>query len=148
MEDYSYRDDPEVPSFPDDKPVIVFDGQCVFCSGWVKFALKRDKKKAYRFMTAQSLTGAALYRHYGLDDRHYETNMLLVDGRPYFRSEGSIRMVAGLGFPWSLLKVFKIVPRGLLDRAYEFVARNRFRLAGRMETCYVPMPDDRARFIG
>jgi len=147
MNDYSYRRDPDVPSFPDDKPVIIFDGQCVFCSGWVKFALKRDKRKTYRFMTAQSETGAALYRHYGLDDRDYETNMLLENGQPYFRSEGSIRMVAGLGFPWSLLKVFSVVPRGLLDRFYEFVARNRFRLAGRMETCYLPTPEDRARFI-
>ena len=148
MEDFSYRRDPDVPSFPDDKPVIIFDGQCVFCSGWVKFALKRDKNKTYRFMTAQSATGAALYRHYGLDDRNYETNMLLVNGKPYLRSEGSIRMVAGLGFPWSLLKVFSLVPRPLLDRIYEFVARNRFRLAGRMETCYVPTPEDRARFLG
>lgn len=147
MEDYSYRHDPEVPSFPDGKPVIIFDGQCVFCSGWVKFALKRDKQATYRFMTAQSATRAALYRHYGLDDRNYETNMLLVNGRPYFRSEGSIRMVAGLGFPWSLLKVFSLVPRTLMDLVYEFVARNRFRLAGRMETCYVPTPVDRARFI-
>jgi predicted DCC family thiol-disulfide oxidoreductase YuxK len=147
MEDYSYRRDPDVPPFPDDRPVIVFDGQCVFCSGWVKFALKRDKQATYRFMTAQSATGAALYRHYGLDDRDYETNMLLMNGQPYFRSEGSIRMVAGLGFPWSLLKVFSLVPRVLLDRLYEFVARNRFRLAGRMETCYVPTPEDRARFI-
>jgi predicted DCC family thiol-disulfide oxidoreductase YuxK len=56
-------------------------------------------------------------------------------------------MAAGLGFPWSLVKVFGIVPRGLLDRVYEFIARNRFRLAGRTESCFLPTPEDRARFI-
>lgn len=147
MEAYSYRNDPTVPDFPDDKPIMIFDGQCVFCSGWVKFALRRDRGGAYRFMAAQSGTGAALYRHYGLDDRNYETNVLLVDGKPHFRSEGSIRMVAGLGFPWSLVSLLRIVPRGLLDRVYEFVARNRFRLGGRTENCFVPTPEDRARFI-
>jgi predicted DCC family thiol-disulfide oxidoreductase YuxK len=147
MTPYSYRADPGVPKFPDDKPIIVFDGECVFCSGWVKFALKADTRGRYRFLTAQSELGAALYRHYGLDARDYETNILIEDGVALFRSRGSIRMVAGLGFPWSPVKVLSIIPTGITDRLYEFVARNRFRIAGRKSSCYLPSPEDRTRFL-
>lgn len=147
MTPYSYRADPAVPQFPDDKPIIVFDGECVFCSGWVKFALKADTRRRYRFMTAQCELGAALYRHYGLDARDYETNILIEDGVAHFRSRGSIKMVAGLGFPWSLAKALSVIPTSIADRLYEFVARNRFRIAGRKSYCYLPSPQDRARFI-
>ena len=147
MEPFSYRTDPTVPAFPDDKPIIVFDGECVFCSGWVRFALRADRRRRYRFLTAQSELGAALYRHYGLDSRDYETNILVEDGVAHFRSRGSIRMVAGLGFPWSLVRAISIIPAPLADRLYEFVARNRFRIAGRKASCYVPSAEDRARFL-
>jgi predicted DCC family thiol-disulfide oxidoreductase YuxK len=146
-DDYSYRNDPAVPDFPDDKPIIVFDGECVFCSGWVQFALKQDKAEHYRFLAAQTPLGAALYRHYGLDDRDYETNILIEGGRAFFKSDGSIRMVSGLGFPWSMVKIFRLLPRGLADRLYEFVARNRLRIGGSRQSCMVPTPEYRRRFI-
>lgn len=99
MTDYSYRNDPAMPPFPDDKPVFVFDGECGFCSAWVQFALKRDRHRRYRFLAVQSEIGAALYRHYGLGERLYETSLFLENGRPYLRLNGIIRLLAGLGFP-------------------------------------------------
>ncbi len=144
---YSYRLDTEVPDFADDKPIIVFDGECVFCSGWVKFALRNDRTHRYRFLTAQSYLGRSLYRHYGLADRDYETNILIEGGNAYFRSEGSIRMIAGLGFPWSLVRGFSVLPLSLRDTLYEFVARNRFKIAGRRDVCFLPSAEDRARFL-
>ena len=56
-------------------------------------------------------------------------------------------MVAGLGFPWSAVRLLNAIPANAADRLYEFVARNRFRIAGRKETCFVPTPQDRTRFI-
>lgn len=147
MAPYSYRLDPDVPEFPDSDPVIVFDGQCVFCSGWVRFALRADRRRRYRFVAAQSDLGTALYRHYRLDDRNYQTNILIENGVAYLRSEGSIRMIAGLGFPWNLVRVLSLLPGALADRMYEFVARNRYRIAGRKTACFVPTPEDRARFL-
>ncbi|TCU19161.1 thiol-disulfide oxidoreductase DCC family protein [Rhizobium sullae] len=145
--DYSYRRDAAVPAFPDDKPLIIFDSECVFCSGWVKFALKHDRAQRFCFLAAQSALGAALYRHYGLDERDYETNILIEDGRPHFKSEGSIRMIAGLDFPWSLARILYILPRPFADRLYELIARNRLKIAGRRTTCYVPSPEERSRFL-
>ncbi|MGR9224003.1 thiol-disulfide oxidoreductase DCC family protein [Rhizobium leguminosarum] len=143
---YSYRSDADVPDFADDQPLIVFDGACVFCSGWVKFVLKHDKRQRYRFLAAQTPLGAALYRHYGLDARDYETNILIEEGRGFFKSDGTIRMVAGLGFPYSLVKIFRLLPRPVADALYEFIARNRLKIAGR-QSCMVPTPEQRRRFV-
>ncbi|MBB2713083.1 DCC1-like thiol-disulfide oxidoreductase family protein [Rhizobium sophoriradicis] len=143
---YSYRDDADVPDFADDQPLIVFDGECVFCSGWVKFVLKHDSERRYRFLAAQTPLGEALYRHYGLNERDYETNILIEGGRAFFKSDGTIRMVAGLGFPYSLAKVFRLLPRRLADALYEFIARNRLKIAGR-QSCMVPTAEQRSRFI-
>src|SRR6185437_9898117 len=99
---YSYRTDPAVPFFPDDKPIIIFDGHCVLCSRFARMVLRRDKAGRFRLLPAQSPLGEALYRHYGLPTPQYETNILLEDGQAWFKSEGSIRMLRRLGFPWSL----------------------------------------------
>lgn len=144
---YSYRSDPEVPTFPDERPIIVFDGYCALCSGWAKFVLRHDRRHRYRLLRAQSPLGRALYVHYGLDPEDYETNILIEEGVAWFKSEGSIRMAEGLGPPWSLAAVFRILPRPLRDRLYAFVARNRLRFFGRRATCYVPQPDDQGRFL-
>lgn len=146
--DYSYRDDPTVPAFADDRPLIVFDGECVFCSGWVQFLLKRDNMKRYRFIVAQTPLGEALYRHYGLETGDYETNLLLDEGRAYYKSDATIRMLEGLGMPWALAGLARIVPQRIADMAYSVIARNRLKIAGRRESCMVPTAEVRERFLG
>ena len=145
---YSYRSDPAVPNFPDDRPIIIFDGYCALCSGWAQFVLRHDRHGRYRLLRAQSPLGRALYVHYGLDPQDYETNILIADGIAWFESEGSIRMAEGLGWPWSLAAGVRIRPRPLRDRLYAFVARNRLRFFGKRPTCYVPNAGDEDRFLG
>ena len=142
---YGYRLDPAVPPFPDEKPVIVFDGTCVLCSGWARFVLRHDRKARYRFLAAQSPLGQALYRHFGADAD--ETNMLLEDGTAWFKSEGSIRIAEGLGFPWSLARGLRLLPPRLRDALYGILARNRFRLFGRRESCELPDASVADRFL-
>jgi predicted DCC family thiol-disulfide oxidoreductase YuxK len=145
--DYSYRNDPAVPAFTDDRALVVFDGECVFCSGWVQFVLKRDKEARYRFVAAQTQLGDALYRHYGLNRYNYETNLLIEDGRAYFKSAATIRIAGSLGFPWSMLRLLEAIPEKVLDPVYEVTARNRYRIAGRRASCYVPTAEERSRFL-
>lgn len=147
FQDFSYRGDKTVPDFDDNRPVIVFDGHCIFCSAWVRFILKQDRAGHFRFIAAQTPLGDALYRHYGLDTRDYETNMLLEKGRAYVKSDATIRMLTSLGFPWSLAGVFRIIPSALRDAVYGFVARRRFLIAGRRDSCYLPTAEERARFL-
>ena len=144
---YSYRADPAVPPFADEKPIIVFDGYCALCSGFAAFVLRHDAAGRYRLLCAQSPLGRALYRHYGLDPQDYETNILIADGVAWFKSEGSIRMAEGLGFPWRLAAVFRILPPAWRDRLYDTVARNRLRWFGKRATCYLPDPRFADRFI-
>jgi predicted DCC family thiol-disulfide oxidoreductase YuxK len=144
---YSYRDDLAVPRFADDKPVIIFDGLCALCSGSATFVLRHDAAGTFRLLAAQSPLGQALYAHYGLDPVNYETMILIQDGVAWLKSEAAIRIAQGLGFPWSLAVAFRIVPRGLRDRVYMWVARNRLRWFGARTSCYRPDPKFAGRFL-
>src|SRR5262245_41590912 len=144
---YSYRDDPALPRFPDDRPIIIFDGYCALCSGWAQFVLRHDRQGRFRLLSAQSPLGHALYVHYGLDPQDYETNILIEDGVAWFKSESSVRMLEALGFPWSLARAFRILPMRLRDWLYDMVARNRLRWFGKRTTCYLPDPKFSGRFI-
>jgi predicted DCC family thiol-disulfide oxidoreductase YuxK len=146
-EPYSYRHDPGVPHFSDDRPVVIFDGYCAMCSGWARFVLRHDRRDAYRLLPAQSDLGRALYVHYGLDPLNFETNILLEAGAASFKSEASLRIAEGLGFPWSLATIFRILPRDLRDRFYDVLARNRLRIFGKRQLCYVSDPRYADRFL-
>lgn len=145
---YSYRADPAVPDFPDDKPIIVFDGHCALCSGWARFVIRYDPHGRFRLLPAQTPLGTALYQHYGLDSVHYDTNLLIEDGRLRTKLDGSIRMAAILGWPWTLAGLLRVLPTSLQNALYGLVARNRFRLFGRNDVCYRPNPKEADRFLG
>lgn len=146
-EPFSYRKDPAVPAFPDDRPIIIFDGHCVLCSRFARFILRQDRRGAFRLTAAQTSLGQALFRHLGLDPVNFETNVLLDNGQAYFKSDGAIRMFAHLGFPWALARVARVVPTGLLDRLYDFVAKNRLKWFGSHSVCFLADPSHRDRFL-
>lgn len=146
-EPFSWRDDSSVPPFPDDRPVIFFDGHCVLCSRFARFVIRRDREHRFRLAAAQSALGQALYRHYGLDPVDFKTNLLVEDGRAWVKSEGTIRMFVRLGWPWSVARVLRVVPGAWLDRLYEVVARNRLRWFGSRATCFMPDAADTQRFL-
>lgn len=144
---YSYRDDPSVPPFPDDRTLLVFDGVCVLCSGTAQFILKRDRSARFRFATAQSAIGQALFRHYGLDADSFETNLVLHEGRAYGKLDSVLVAASLLGGVWRVASVLGLLPRRVADAFYDLVARNRYRLFGRTEQCMLPPPEWRSRFI-
>ena len=144
---YEYRADPAVPRFPDDRPVIIFDGKCVLCSWFARFILRTDRVGHFRLLAAQSALGAAIYRHFGLDPIQYETYVLLQDGKAFFRSEASIRIFQGLGMPWRAAVIGRLVPLSVRDALYNFIARNRLRWFGAREQCYLPDPSEADRFL-
>jgi predicted DCC family thiol-disulfide oxidoreductase YuxK len=145
---YGYRTDPSVPAFLDDRPIIVFDGICVFCSIFARFVLRADRRRRFRLMAAQCPLGVALYRYYGLDPVNYQTNILLEGGRARLKSDASIRIFEILGFPWCLASVARLIPYGPRDRLYEYVAKNRLRWFGVRDTCFLPEPNQIDRFLG
>jgi predicted DCC family thiol-disulfide oxidoreductase YuxK len=146
-EPFGYRSDPSVPVFPDDRPIILFDGHCVLCSRLARFILRHDGRGVFRLAAAQSPLGQALYRHLRLDPVIFETNVLLENGRARFKSDGTIRMFAHLGFPWSAAVLARVIPRSIRDRLYDLIAKNRLKWFGSQSVCFLPEPAHRDRFL-
>ncbi len=146
-EPYSYRGDPAVPPFADDRPVIVFDGHCVLCSGGAQFVLRHDPHGHYRLLAAQTPLGEALYKHFGLNVSDYDTMILIKDGAAVVKADAVIGIAQGLGLPWSLAVMLRVLPRSWRDGLYGILARNRLRVFGRSETCYMPDPRWTDRFL-
>ncbi len=127
--------------------ILVFDGKCVLCSRGVAFVLRRDHARKFRFAATQSRAGRRLMERYGLDPDSPET-MILIDGeRCYFQSAAMIRVSRNLGWPSKAAVALWLVPAPLRDALYRWLARNRLRLFGRRESCYVPAKEDRDRFL-
>jgi predicted DCC family thiol-disulfide oxidoreductase YuxK len=146
-ERFSWRNDPAVPAFADEHPLIVLDGECVLCSANARFVLRHDRRRRFRLTTAQSPLGVALYRHFGLRADEEGTILVLEGGRLLTDSDAVIAIPAGLGWPWRMAAAARIVPRPLRDSLYAWVARNRLRWFGRRETCWVPAPADYDRIL-
>jgi predicted DCC family thiol-disulfide oxidoreductase YuxK len=141
---FSYHDDAEVPAFPDDKPLFVFDGHCVLCSSGAAWLMKHGRGRV-SFASARSPLGAALFRHYRMDpDRTY---LLIPEGRAAGESTGYLRLCRLLGGPWQSFLVFALIPRALRDRAYRIVARNRYLWFGRVDQCALLTDEQRAQLL-
>lgn len=144
---HSYRSDTRVPSFPDGKPLIVFDGVCIFCSGFAKFVLRHDRHNRLNLCTAQSALGRALYLHYGLAPDNYETNIVIRDGQPHFKSDAFFEVMKLLGSAWPLLAILQLFPRAPRNWLYDRIARNRYKLFGKAESCILLPPEHRAKIL-
>ena len=143
---YSYRDDPDVLDFDDSRGLFVFDHHCVLCGGGVGFIMKHDKRRAIAFTSAQKSLGAALVKHYGVD--RDESFLFLHKGRATIKFDGYFAVARAMGGLWHVPTVFQILPRFLMDRVYDFVARNRYAWFGKTEeACSVLTEDQRARLI-
>jgi predicted DCC family thiol-disulfide oxidoreductase YuxK len=127
--------------------VIVFDGECVLCSGFFRFVLRHDRARRFRFATAQSPLGQRLYADLGLPTDAFETNLVLVDGRIHERLPAFAAAMGALGWPWRALAVARWVPEPLSSTLYHAIARNRYRLFGRYDHCMIPTPEVRDRFL-
>ena len=142
---YSYRDDPTVPAFDDSKPLFVFDGVCVLCSGGASWIMKNDRAANVNFTAAQTALGQALYRHYGrvIDDSY----LLILKGQAYEASNGYFELFNVIGWPWRSLNVFKIVPVWMRDWVYHQIATNRYRWFGKVGYCNLLTPLQRTRLL-
>jgi predicted DCC family thiol-disulfide oxidoreductase YuxK len=123
-------------SWPDDD-VILYDGVCVFCSRWVRFVASRDRVARFRFTAIQSGYGTRLAQAFGIDPQDPDTNAVIHAGVAYFKSDAALT-VLGLLPGWSFVRVLFAVPKPLRDGVYNLVARNRYRIFGRYEACFVP----------
>lgn len=126
--------------------LVLFDGVCVMCSAWVDFIIQRDPQRRYRFVPVQSELGRSLASRFGIDPGAPQSNMVVRDGRAWFKADSALAVGRDLS-GWRWTGVFRLLPRGVRDALYDLVARNRYRLFGKRDTCGVPPADIRDRFV-
>jgi predicted DCC family thiol-disulfide oxidoreductase YuxK len=131
--------------WPDDD-VILYDGVCVFCSRWVRFVAARDVARRFRFTAIQSGYGARLARAFGIDPDDPDTNAVVHGGVAYLKSDAALTVLSNLP-GWGWVGVLRAVPKPLRDAVYDLVARNRYRIFGKYEECFVPDAGVRERVM-
>ena len=127
--------------------IVVFDGECLLCNGWVQFLLKHDKQGVFQFAAIQGEVGGKLLADAGLRLEGLQT-LLLVDGqRSWQHTDAILRVLHALGWPWRLTAVIRLIPSALRDALYRVIARNRYHWFGKSEQCMMPDPAVAARFL-
>jgi predicted DCC family thiol-disulfide oxidoreductase YuxK len=130
------------------QPLYFFDGQCVLCSRFIAFCLKRDPEGRLKFASAQSDLGKRVLLALDLPDDTLDRTILLLEGDMiYTRSTAALRALRYLEGPAHWLYPLILVPKILRDPIYDIVARNRIRWFGRLDACLVPSLQTRDRFI-
>jgi predicted DCC family thiol-disulfide oxidoreductase YuxK len=133
-------------------PTILFDGVCNLCNGFVQFVIRHDATGKFRFAALQSAAGQALLAAHGQQSLTSgaagpDSVVLVAGGRVYTHSAAVLRIAGHLGGIWRVVLVGWLLPRPWRDGLYRYVARHRYRWFGRQESCWLPTPALRARFL-
>lgn len=129
------------------KPIYLFDGHCVLCSRAVHYVLQHEKSPDMRFVAILSRAGREFAETNGINPDEPESFLILKDNKVYYSSDAIIVLAQYIGGVHKLAVLGKILPRPLRDWLYGRIARNRYKIFGKTEQCYVPSPDNRHRFV-
>lgn len=135
------------PGISHEDRVVLFDGVCNLCNGWVQFLIKRDPQANLRLAAVQSQAGQAILAWAGLPTDRFDAMVFVEGGKAYVKSDAFLRVVRHLPRPWRWLRLGLAVPRVLRNWLYNRIALNRFALFGRAEACMMPTPDVARRFL-
>lgn len=133
-------------SITQSEAIILFDGVCNLCSGAVQFIIKRDAAAYFKFASLQSDFGQHQLKRFNLNQQSFHS-IILVEGDQYYeRSDAALKIARKLGGGWPLLYGFKILPKVLRDGVYNLIGKNRYRLFGKKDACWLPTPELKSRF--
>ena len=127
--------------------IIVFDGVCNFCNAFVDMVIRHDPQGKFKFGTLQSEPAQEILCRLQLRTEDFETFLLLEEGRVFTKSTAALKIVRHLNSPWPLLCIFFLIPPAIRNKAYDFIARRRYRLMGKRDTCRMPTSADKGRFV-
>jgi predicted DCC family thiol-disulfide oxidoreductase YuxK len=127
--------------------ILLFDGVCNLCSGSVLFVIKRDAKKEIRYAAIQSKQGKMLLQQYHIEEAYLGSLIFIENGKPYFKSTGALRLCKYLKGIWPLFYVLTLIPPFIRNAFYDAVAKYRYKLFGKQETCMVPTIELKSLFL-
>ena len=131
----------------EEQKIILFDGVCNLCNGVVQFVIKQDKKAVFRFSSLQSDFGQGVLAKHHFPVNELNSFIFLKGEKLYIKSNAALEMCKELGGFWIIIYGFKIIPRFIRDWVYDTIAKNRYRWFGKQESCWLPTPELKARFI-
>ena len=143
---------PQPASLRESPHLVLYDGVCGLCSSLVQFLLTHDRRGVFVFASLQSAVGRAIVERFGGNPDDLSSFLVLAnyqgkDAQMSSRSSAVLFVARQLGWPWKMAAPMRILPTAILDHMYNFVARNRYRVFGRHERCFIPRPEFRGRFI-
>jgi len=127
--------------------ILLFDGYCRLCNGLVQTVLMRDKLGTIKMAALQSPEGKAILEKHGLQPEFADSMVVVSEGKLMLESDAAIRIGMELNGFRLLSKFASIFPRFFRDATYRFIARNRFRIFGKDEICYLPDPKWKNHFL-
>ncbi len=127
--------------------VLLFDGVCNLCNGVVQFIIPRDRSESIHFASLQSPIAKQLLAQYHYPADQINSIVLIENGRLYTKSTAALRIARKLRGAWPIFYVFNVLPTPLRDALYDVVARNRYKWFGKQETCKLPRPEWKHRFL-
>lgn len=133
---------PDIPS-----SIILFDGVCNLCNGWVNFVMDRDPDKKFHFAALQSEAGQRILLEIGLQDDFLDSIVLVENGKYYLFSTSILRTMRHLNKLWPISYVLILIPRVLRDWGYRWIASNRYLWFGKQDACRFPTPEVEDRFL-
>ncbi|WP_395049725.1 thiol-disulfide oxidoreductase DCC family protein [Flavobacterium sp.] len=135
-------------NLPPNKKIILFDGVCNLCDSAVQFVIKYDKKDVFRFVALQSELGQQILKHIGINAANIDSIILYEPGIAYYyKSQAAIEIAKSLGRFFHFGTIFKIIPTGISNQLYDFIAKNRYKWYGKKENCMIPTKQLEAKFL-
>ena len=127
--------------------ILLFDGHCSLCNAAVDFVLKRNTKKKLLLASIQGPAGQRVLKMYQLPPSYLDTLVLVEQGQLYLGSTAALRVARLLRGGWPLFYALIIIPKGLRDRIYQWIGKNRYKWFGRRASCRMPTASERAHFL-
>lgn len=127
--------------------VILFDGVCNFCNSSINFVIERDKNKKFKFAPLQSAAGEKIQKQFNIDTTQLESVLLIKDGKILSKSTAALYVAKDLSGMWTLIFGFIIIPPFIRNAVYNYIAKNRYKWFGKMDSCMIPTPDIKSRFL-
>jgi predicted DCC family thiol-disulfide oxidoreductase YuxK len=135
-------------NLPTNKKIILFDGVCNLCNSAVQFIIKHDRKDVFRFVALQSDLGKEILVYIGINPGNIDSIVLYEPGVAYYyKSDTALEIAKSLDGFFSLGIIFKIIPRGIRNHLYDYIAQNRYKWYGKKESCMIPTPELKAKFL-
>ncbi|OEK08664.1 thiol-disulfide oxidoreductase [Flavivirga aquatica] len=135
-------------NFPKHKKLILFDGVCNLCNSSINYVIKHDKKNIFMFAPLQSKAGKEIIDTYHIDTQKTDSILLYTPEKGIaYKSTAALKVANHLGFPLNLMGIFFIVPAFIRNWVYDFIAKNRYKWYGKKETCMIPTPELKSKFL-